>query len=225
MVSTGLPTQASIQTALKPYLEDRLPTIVIESAESYEQAGALLKDVTRKRKEIEEAEKTFTRPVDELKKTYKALFAPALARYANVEAELRQGITDYTRRLEADRRRLEAELRDAQREAERSAAELARTLEAQGKPEQAAAAVALAAAPIPVVHADLPKVSGLSLRDTWKGEVTNMDEFLLYIVEHDMYHLIQVNQSALDTLARQTKGIRKVPGIKFSNNPTTVVRT
>lgn len=127
--------------------------------------------------------------------------------YDAAETRLKGMIVQYTReraaRLAKESAERDAELRRA--EEDRRLAEAA-ILESNGL---AAAADAVLSAPIdvPQMVVEPAKTPGVYTRTTWHAKVVDFDlvprEYML------------VNQSALDGLARATKGAVSVPGVRF----------
>ena len=108
----------------------------------------------------------------------------------------------------AEQRRIAAEEERRRKEAE-DMARLATEAEASGDTETAAEAVMEAALQEANVTV-MPKVAGTTMRAVWKAVVT--DPTLVpreYLV---------VNQSALDALAKATKGTITIPGVRFEQS-------
>lgn len=114
---------------------------------------------------------------------------------------------------EAEMERLRA-LREAE---EKRLLELAVMAEESGDTETAADMLAQAAAPQVAVLPSAPtKVEGVVLRSTWVGRVDSLQAFVSWINKNPGYEtLIEVNQSALNQLARSTKGSLKIDGVVF----------
>ena len=115
---------------------------------------------------------------------------------------------------EAARQR-EEELR--RREEEERLAE-AVALEADGEPEQAAALIEAPVVVAPVVpQSAAPKVAGISQREVWKATVVDLPALVQAAAADSTgvaAGLLQVNQTALNGLARSLKGALTVPGVK-----------
>lgn len=138
-----------------------------------------------------------------------------------------------------ERERIEAEAREAQRvaqeEADRIAKEAAAAaaagdaakaeqLQAQAQ-ETVAAGAQLAqdiamtaelvtAAPVPIASA-APKVSGLSTRKNWKARCTDKMALIRFVAAHPEHqHLLEVNQSALNQLAKAQKDAMRIEGVE-----------
>lgn len=150
--------------------------------------------------------------------------------------EARRAAEDAARR---ERQRVEAEAREAERAAREEAERLARQAEAaaaagdKAMAEQLAAdakrtakagaeqaqdiamaAELVTAAPVPIATA-APKVSGLSTRQNWKARCVDKMALIRFVAEHPEHqHLLDVNQSALNQLAKAQKDAMRLPGVE-----------
>lgn len=138
-----------------------------------------------------------------------------------------------------ERERIEAAAREAERvareEAERIAAAAALAAKA-GDAEKAAelqqqsiaaaeaganearslelSAELVTATPVPIATAT-PKVSGLSTRQNWKARLTDKMALIQFIATHPEHqHLLDINQSALNQLAKAQKDAMNLPGVE-----------
>ena len=71
---------------------------------------------------------------------------------------------------------------------------------------------------LPVVAATpaAPKVSGLSFRETYKAEVTDMRALVQAVASGAQpITLLQANQTALDGMARALKEALAIPGVRL----------
>jgi len=76
----------------------------------------------------------------------------------------------------------------------------------------------ITAAPVPLASA-APKVKGLSTRENWKAQVTDKMKLLQHIVAHPEFeNLVEINQSALNQLAKAQKQAMKLPGVEPFND-------
>lgn len=214
--------QASYEVAL---------AVEIDSPEMLSIAGDELREITGKRKQIEEMRLSLTRPLDESKKRIMDLFRAPTERLEQAEALLRNGVLTYQQaeRAKADalRREQEAKLaaeradaERAQREAERAeheAREAARHAATEQERAAANEAAALAAAqreeaqakveiaeiaPMPVI-AEAPKADGVSTRQTWKAEVSDFRALVLAAAERAQ----RGDESLLAFLTPDTKAL------------------
>lgn len=185
--------------------------VQIDSPEMLAIASDELREITGKRKQIEEMRLSLTRPLDESKKRIMDLFRAPTERLEQAEKLLRNGVLTYQQaereKVEKARREAEAKLaaeraeaERAQREAERAEREAREAAlhgatveervaaveaanQAAAAREEAAEKLELAAvAPMPVIAA-APKADGVSTRQTWKAQVTDFRALVLAAAE------------------------------------------
>jgi len=116
----------------------------------------------------------------------------------------------------AEQRKLQAQADEAARRErerlEREAAKLKTPEKIQERLEQAAAVQA----PVITLQTPTAGVQGAATRKTWKGEVTDLAALLQAAVPGSVAAgLVMANQKAIDGLARATKGVVSVPGVRF----------
>lgn len=143
------------------------------------------------------------------------------------------------RRAREERERIEAEARETARRAREeadliakeaadaaAAGDAAKAAELQQQATETAAAGAaqaetiameaemVTAAPVPVATA-APKVAGLSTRQNWKARLTDKMALIAFIAQHPEHqHLLDVNQSAINQLAKAQKDAMRLPGVE-----------
>ncbi len=181
--------------------------VQIDSPEMLAIAGDELREITARRKKIEDMRLSLTRPLDESKKRIMDLFRAPTERLEQAEALLRKGVLTYQQaeRAKADQARREADAklaaeraaaeqaareaaraereaqaaaRNAATEAERNAAAEAAAAAASAR-EDAQAQIELAEIAPTAVIAEAPKAEGIGTRQTWKAEVTDLRELVL----------------------------------------------
>lgn len=60
-----------------------------------------------------------------------------------------------------------------------------------------------------------PKVEGLSIRGIWQGRVTDMPAFIKWCVESGNMHYLDVNESKLNSRAKEHEGNNPPPGVEY----------
>jgi hypothetical protein len=60
-----------------------------------------------------------------------------------------------------------------------------------------------------------PKVDGLSLRGIWQGKVIDMPAFIKWCVSSDNMHYLDVNESKLNSRAKEHEGNNPPPGVEY----------
>ncbi len=157
-----------------------------------------------------------------------------LAPASDDERRIKLAISTYAEQQERARRAEEARLRDEARQRDEAArlneaAALEREAQATGDATLQAAAEALIEAPIPVapvqVAATTPKVEGVSYREVYRAEVTDLLTLVKAVAAGQQpITLLQANQSALDGLARALRTAYAVPGTRLVAEKTVVAR-
>lgn len=216
-VAIGKPDDAMLQSADQLLVTARQSYAVITTADQCEAAGDDLKAIKTKQKALEDARTTITKPLLEVQRAVNALFKKPMDALAEAERLVKNGILKYQDAEERKRREAEAVAAEAARkEREKLEAQAARAA-AAGRMERAEALAATAAA-IPErveIQSAAPKIAGLSKRGIWKAEVTDKAAFAKYAAEHpEWLHLLDVNLTALNGLARSQKDALSLPGVR-----------
>ena len=187
--------------------------VTIADAQQMDEAGALLRSIKTRAKELEEKRFELTRPLDTAKANIMALFKPVADKLANGERLIKTGIINYERAIAEENRRLQ-EIADKQaaEEAERKKVAILRDAEAamaEDKPELALAYVNRAedVKPMPVNVAANRRPSGISLKKEWVHEV--IDPKLV----PDEYKVI--DEQGLARYAKARKEKAQVAGVRF----------
>lgn len=202
--------------------------MVVKDQETHGQALEFLKSTAAKRKVVEEAfaepksaawkahkaivelEKKLVQPCDDARR----IVADKASRY---EAECR-------RREEEERRRLEAEARKAEEDRILAEAEIA---ESFGDDVTAEAILSQPVEPMPVaVPTERAKVEGVSSRELWRVEIVDLAALVRAAANNPAFvALLMPNMPALNALARATKQLMNVPGVKAVAEKSLAVRT
>ena len=233
--------------------------VQIDSPEMLAIAGDELREVTVRRKKIEELRLSLTRPLDESKKRIMDLFRAPTERLEQAEQLLRKGVLTYQQaereKAEQLRREAEAKLADARFEAEHDAEQAlwkereadeamrnARTREERSAAAEMAAEAAREAeearlqieiievAPLPVI-AEPPKPEGISTRQTYKAEVTDLRALVLAAAERaqrgddSLLAFLLADTKALAGAARAMRNKLNVPGVRVYAEESLSVRS
>ena len=217
MTSTMIPARELETRAVT--LVDQAKALDIVDRQSYHLAAERLLGVAELRREITAhhapmkkaahtawqetiaAEKKLLEPVEQAERIYKS------------------GIATY----ESEQRRIEAEAR-AKAEAEaRRQVEEAREREIQQAENEGADAqevAAMIAAPLvvtpPQVEPSFQHAKGVSTAMNWKGQVTSLESLVKAIAAGQAnVNLVKPDESAINALARATRGTLQIPGIRF----------
>lgn len=192
---------------------------VITDAESYAYAGDLLISIATLRKGVEAAFDPLIRHAHE---THAAIIAEKKRHVGPLdesERELKGRISVYLLAEEKKRREEELRMRElARKEAEERAIAEAVQLEAEGDAAGAAAVLAdPTPAPLVVVQSSVPKVAGLSSRETWDFEVTDASLIPREYLAVDMVRIRGV--------VKALKGSTSIPGVRAFAVKTMAVTT
>jgi len=208
---------------------DRARALSIRDQTSYVQAGELLKGIKALRAKIADVFDAHISRAHELHKALVGEKKAAEAPLTEAEQVLKHGLVRYSDEQERIRKAEEARLaalarqqEEERRKAEEAAALAeAAELEALGLDEQAEAVVAeaMAAPAMPAAVITLPsftpKVAGISYREQWRADVTNLRSLVQAAALDERYlGLLQVNQVALNGMVRALKGNLQIPGVR-----------
>lgn len=200
--------------------------IVVRSSQDYEQHAELLKTIKGFQARVAE----FFRPhKDRAHQAHAALCAEekkALLPAQEHEARIKRALVAYTteqdrlRRIEEQRKRDELRRQEETRRLDEAAA-LEREAHETGDAGMREQAQQLIEAPIPLMPVVVdtpaaPKVSGLSFREVYKAEVSDLLTLVKAVAAGQQpITLLQANQTALDGMARALKDALAIPGVRL----------
>jgi hypothetical protein len=178
-------------------------------------AMSLRGDIKKQLAVLEDERKAITGPIDKAKKVVMDLFgrlsAPREEAVAAIDTEVRSW-----RKKESDRLALEKAQADEAARIERVRLEgLAKAAQEAGKVEEAQVLAQTAAVVVAAPEQAMAKVAGASFAKVWKGQVTDVAQFLRYLADHaDRQGCVEFKESELNALARAVKGSIPIPGFK-----------
>ena len=197
-----------------PVMLKKAEAIVIFNQDQYEGANGVLRAVKDKFKDLDSKRKTITKPLDEAKKAVMDLFRSPLEILAKAESIIKGAMITYSEEQErlriAEQRRLEAK---ARAEEERKRKELAARAEkwaAKGKEEKAEELLEQVEdvhVEAPVIAPIIEKAKNVSISEHWYAD--KIDVSLLPI------EYLLANVTAINKTGQATKGMAKIPGVKF----------
>lgn len=196
--------------------------IIVKTHGDAEMAAGLRKTLKAKYKELDEERKKATAPLDVAKKTIMDWFRKPLEALDNACGIIDKKLIDFDR---AEKARIAEEQKRLTEEAEKKAATERARLEKQAEKAEAKGNVEKAEElrekqeeimPAIPILADAPKVVGISYREIWSAEIENVD----VIPREYMIPNIEV----LNKMAIATKGLMKIPGVKFTSRQIAVGR-
>lgn len=195
--------------------------IAVVDAMTYEQAAVYWKGVNDLAKKI----KAYFEPLKEsAHQAHKMICDREKEELMKLKPTLDYLNEEMTRwRAEEEKRKAEEEarLREVARKAEEEARLAAAVqAEAEGSPELAAK---ILEEPLqvatPTMPSKIPKVSGVGMATSWKAEVYDLMALVKAVAEGQAPHLcLLANQSFLDSMARQSKGVITYPGVRIITN-------
>lgn len=203
---------------------DQARSIVIADPQTYERACDFLKAVKALRDEIAD---TFDPHIKRAHEAHKALLKEkqeAEAPLAEAERIAKNALVGYDReqqriRDEETRRRQEEARREEEDRRLAEAIELESAARSTGDVGMLAEAAELLESPIHVpaiaVPVSMPKVSGISYRETWSARVTDLSKLIKFVAANPQFsNLLTANMTALNGQARSLKGALAIPGVE-----------
>lgn len=203
-----------------PAIVTKAKTFSITSAPEYELGAELLKDIKAARAKADEFFDPGIKAAHEAHKIAVATKKRVTEQLDLAERDLKRTMLAYTaeqeRIAEDERRKLQAiadEKARKEREALEAKARAAKKPETREKYAEAAAAVA----PAPVIHVApaVPKVAGVTVRETWTFEVKDRQAFMEWAAGAKRFDLLEPNEKMLGAIAKAQKEAASIPGIQF----------
>lgn len=191
-------------------------SLTINNNEEYETAASQLSAIKKKANELDTKRKSMTKPLDEAKKKIMDLFRDPIQKLNDAEGFIKRGIASYQHKLEMARREEQRKADEAARkERERlerhaaKAAEKGRDEKAQEFEERASMVQA------PVVAYEAPKVSGVSTRENWKAEVTDLPALVKAVAEGKApASFLTANMTEINRVAKALRKDADYPGVR-----------
>ena len=189
--------------------------LTIESNADYDNAGQLLVQIKTQEKKIKEY--------------WKAPKAAAKAAHATIcdrEKEMLAPLAEAEKTIKSCMAKYQAAVEKARREAEEAARKLKeqeterllnQAIEAEEAGDDQAAAINAAMAEMvndlpPATGIETPKSAGVGVRKTWKARVEDASLVPAY---YNGIEIRKIDMSALNALARMSKGLFQIPGVEF----------
>lgn len=189
-------------------LVDQAKGIRITNAEGYAGAGDMLKVIKGHQKRLEELRTSFTGPINDSLRAINGFFKGQSDQLVDAERAVKKHMIAWQNEQERIQRLEQAKAEEAARkERERLAAQAAKAAE-KGKEERAQALEAQAAATVaPVIpQAAAPKAAGISTREVWQYQVTNIEQI--------PREYLMLDENKIGQVVRAMKGDTKIPGIR-----------
>jgi lysozyme family protein len=191
-------------------------SIRVRNQEDAGQAAAMLKRIVDFKKSVEDDRKSFTRPLDAIKKAIKERFDGVIRVAEEAEMHLRREINTFTTHQREVAAKLQAKaLADAEKKVAKIEEKIA-VAEASGnlaKVEQLMEKQAAVSAPVITA----PKIEGLRTVGRWTAKVVDKAAFLAHVGnDATLLDAVEVSESKLSAVGRQTGGKAIIPGVKFT---------
>lgn len=207
---------------------EKARAITIADQQTYDQATELLKGTAALEKEIKAHYGPLKQEAHEAHKKITAAEKSVLAPVQEASGILRSSVAQYASEQERLRREEERRLAEiARKEEEERRLSEAIEAEANGATVDEVEAVIErpSIAPMPRVQPAYMPTKGISTREIWHAEVTNIRELARAVADgRAAPTLIQPNMTALNGLARSLKRAMNTPGVKAVVETTTAVR-
>jgi hypothetical protein len=211
---TELTTEQQNEIAASERYLNAAKVFEITDIHTFKEASVMLQEIKFKKKEYDDLRKKLKAPILEAGKNIEEMFRKPLHFLYQAEKAYKINMLKYDKAQsaisDADKRakmQLEVELQGeatiayAKGNTDRYENKLAQLSELQSE----------------VIVPQ--KVEGISFRDNWKGEVTSLAQLIQAVSEgFAPQSLLKCDDSALNTLAKSTKGTMRYPGIRFYND-------
>lgn len=241
--------QQAARTLALPVAEDARElalAITVDDDDTLKYAADELTKIAGAGKNLTALRMTFTKPLDEAKAEIMDLFRPAGDMLGEAEQLLRKAVNGYqTKKAQeaaaarakaeaqarAEREEAARKAREAQEEADRLAQEGADAEALQRAHQQAEEAREVAeiaeVAPTPMaVAVEAPKVAGVSSREVWKFEITDLAALVKAAAERpELIGYLQADEKAIRGTVQGMKSRTNIPGVRAYSEQTTAVRS
>ena len=199
-MTTSSPDLA-VERAEVELIVSRVGSLAINTPEEYEAAGLTLRDIKKRAAELTDLRMSMTRPLDESKRRIMEMFAPVMESLKDAEQAAKGALLGWqdeqARLLDEERASLEAAASRAYEEGRETDAVVA--LEERD-----------------MVPLKVQRAAGTSTQVRWSGRVVDIDQLIVACASGVLpRNLLQVNQSAVDALARATKEATTQHGVEF----------
>jgi glutamyl/glutaminyl-tRNA synthetase len=190
--------------------------LVVKTAEGYSEAAQFLKSIKALLKGIEDARTRVTKPLNEALKQVNAQAKDASAPLATAESQIKRAMIAFDEDQARIRREEQRKADEAARKEQEKLRERAEKAAAAGKVEKAAELVQRAETVVaPVIQREAPKVTGVSMRETWHAECFDLPALVKAIAEgRAPVSLVMANDKVLGAQARSLKADFKCDGVR-----------
>jgi hypothetical protein len=194
---------------------------IVNDVDSFIRASNLLKEIKTKKKTYDEMRKTLKAPINKAAKAIEDFFRQPINFLTQAESAYKVTLKKYE---EVEQHKQQAAEKLYLKKLHELSNEAVDALSDNKFDEYNDMMVEVAELDLPT--SAIPENSGMSFRDNWKGRVVDIDELLHAIfIKKAPGNLIKLDESALNQLAKSTKGIISIPGVEFYNDRIIAVKT
>lgn len=215
---TNIAAEPEVQEAEQTV--DHLVTLAdsyaVTTVAAYEAGADDLKQIKAAQKRLEELRTGMTGPLNASLKRINDFFRAPAQKLQNAEGKIKRALMAFSQEQERIRREAQAKAEAETRREQERLAKLAAKAEAAGKLEKAELLEQRAATVVaPIVQMEQPKVAGLSTREAWHAECTDLMALVKAIAEGKApLSLVIANDKLIGQQARALKHDFTVPGIR-----------
>lgn len=177
---------------------DGIESIELSSYEEVQNTLPIIAELREKREAIDGVRKKWTAGLKEVIDDINAQFKPGIEAYKSAENHLKKAIARHTQNQLDKRDKLLSQVKTAAPSKRKTLIKSTENL-----------------AP--------PKMAGLSIRETWKGKITNAAELLVWIIANERFELLNIDEKALTQLTKAAKADPEIPGWTAWQESTAVV--
>lgn len=190
--------------------------IVIKTPAQYQQAGEHLKTVNAALEVIETARVRITGPLNTSIREVNNQARESSAPWLHAQQTLKRGLLAYSNEQLRIQREQQQRADEAARKTQEKLQLQAATAQAAGKMEKAEVLQSRAEAVVPaIITREIPKVAGLSTRENWFAECTDLDKLVAAVAAGTApLSLLMANDKVLGQQARSLKKDFIVPGVR-----------
>lgn len=203
--------------------------LTVDNQEDYDFAAGQLRKIKALSTSVEDQRKTISQPLRAAVEAVNAMFRPFTEQLTEAERIVKNKMLAWRRaedakreaqlRAQAEEQRLAREQAEKERQEALEAGDDEAVAQAEVKAEMAAMTPLVAPAPV--------QSAGTSVRKTWKGEITDLAEFLAEAIKPGREQLlacVDIRQGDLNAIVRLAKGKIEAPGLRVYEDHNMAVR-
>jgi len=188
----------------------------LRTADDYRQAAQTLKTIKGRQGDLKTLRESITKPMLAALEAARALFRKPEATLAAAEQLIKHAMATFDEEQERRRREAQRKLDEAAERDRRRLAQQAERAAAKGDAEKAAELHERAAMTVaPIAQEDRPSIAGISRRETWHAEITDLRALVRGIADgHVPLAAIEPNKPFLNGQARALRAELRYPGVR-----------